>query len=78
MRKAMRNSMKRQCPFMRKPGSDCYCVEEIDNFLVEGTIKYCIRDFVECEVYKSLLAKRMVMMKLRDNLSSNQCVGFDK
>ncbi|MFO0792605.1 MAG: hypothetical protein U0586_00930 [Candidatus Brocadiaceae bacterium] len=77
MRRNIRNSLKRRCPFMRKPGNDCYCVEEIDSIFVEGTIKYCIMNFVECEVYKSLLAKRL-LLKLRDNLHGKQCVSYDK
>lgn len=62
---------------MRKPGKDCYCVEEIDSIFVEGTIKYCIMNFVECEVYKSLLTKRL-LLKLSGNFHGKQCVNYDK
>ncbi|HHT9110633.1 MAG TPA: hypothetical protein ACFYDZ_05670 [Candidatus Brocadiaceae bacterium] len=61
MEKIIRNNrLSGRCPFMQKPPSnDCYCVDEIDNLFMDGTIHFCTGNFLECKIYRSLLSKRM-------------------
>jgi hypothetical protein len=53
-----RNSVMRFCPFIQRPPvNDCYCIDEMESLFVEGTIYYCLNNYLECEIYKSLSAK---------------------
>ena len=42
------------CPFIQNPPSvDCYCIK-LENLSMEAAINQCVKNYEECEVYKSL------------------------
>jgi hypothetical protein len=48
-----------QCPFLRKPEKDCYCINMDSQEKIMAAINYCNGIYEECEVYKNLMRKRV-------------------
>ena len=44
------------CPLIKDPQLDCYCVE-MNNFKVNLVIRFCSKDYEQCDIYKRVLQK---------------------
>lgn len=51
----------KRCPFLKRPPSnDCYCVK-LNSLSIEAVIYYCGKNYLECEIYKAHLPKKVAV-----------------
>lgn len=41
----------RMCPVLKNPETDCYCID-MTSMKIPYAVKYCLRDFRECDIYQ--------------------------
>ena len=46
----------RMCPILDDPQPNCYCMD-MTSMKIPYAVKYCLRGFRECEIYRGLYKK---------------------
>jgi len=51
----------KMCPILDDPQPNCYCID-MTSMKIPYAVKYCLRDFRECEIYQRVLKKDRKML----------------
>ena len=46
----------KMCPLLDDPQPNCYCID-MTSMTIPYAVKYCLRDFRKCDIYRRLLKK---------------------
>ena len=49
---SLQTLIKKMCPYVSNPSSDCYCVKEGSQD-INNAVQYCSNNFEKCAIYKA-------------------------